>query len=142
MPTLDREPKHVIGLAEPGEYFIMKIKDIITEQADFSKATRRAIPGFRDWPALDNGNVPYLQYRFGLLLAGAPDIQADATGAVEGHLYATAYTEAEDEILRAASKFMGVTSRPRGDKRSKELESTNKTSPVQARGPITLKKKK
>jgi hypothetical protein len=120
----------------------MKIKDIITERADFSKATRMATPGLRDWPALDNGNVPYLQYRFGLLMAGAPDIQADSTGAVEGHLYATAYTEAEEEILRAASKFMGVTSRRRSGKGSKELESTYKTSPVQARGPIALKKKK
>ena len=120
----------------------MKIKDVITERADFSKSTRRALPGLRDWPALDNGNVPYMQYRFGLLLAGAPDIEGDSAGAVEGHLYATAYTEAEEEILRAASKFMGVTSRPRSSKDSRELESTNKTSPVQARGPIALKKKK
>ena len=120
----------------------MKIKDIITERADFSLSTRRATPGLRDWPALDNGNVPYMQYRFGLLLAGAPDIQGDPAGAVEGHLYATAYTDAEEEILRAASKFMGVTSRPRSGKGSKELESTNKTSPVQARGPVSLKKKK
>mgnify|MGYP000075355277 CR=1 FL=1 len=120
----------------------MKIKDIITERADFSKTTRRATPGLRDFPALDNGNVPYMQYRFGLLLAGAPDIKGDPTGAVEGHLYATAYTPAEEEILRAASKFMGVTSRPRSSKGSKELESTNKTSPVQARGPVALKKKK
>ncbi len=120
----------------------MKIKDIITERADFSKATRRATPGLRDFPALDNGNVPYLQYRFGLLLAGAPDIKGDPTGAVEGHLYTTAYTEAEEEILSAASKFMGVTPRMRSSKNSKELESTYKTSPVKARGPVTLKKKK
>lgn len=120
----------------------MKIKDIITERADFSKTTRDALPGLRDWPALDNGNVPYMQYRFGLLLAGAPDIAGDSSGAVEGHLYATAYTEAEEDILQAASKFMGVTSRPRSSKRSKELDSTNKTSPMQARGPIALKKKK
>lgn len=120
----------------------MKIKDIILERADFSRATQRATPGLRDWPALDNGNVPYLQYRFGLLMAGAPDVQADSTGAVEGHLYATAYTEAEEEILSAASKFMGVTPRRRSGKGSKELESTNKQSPVQARAPVKLKQKK
>lgn len=120
----------------------MKIRDIILERADFSRATQRATPGLRDFPALDNGNVPYLQYRFGLLLAGAPDIEGDSTGAVEGHLYATAYTDAEEEILSSASKMMGVKPRMRSSKKSKELESTNKTSPVQARGPIELKKKK
>jgi hypothetical protein len=120
----------------------MKIKDVILERADFNRSTRNATPGLRDFPALDNGNVPYLQYRFGLLLAGAPDIEGDPKGAVEGHLYATAYTDAEEEILDAASKVMGVTPRMRSSKKSKELESTNKISPVQARGPVVLKKKK
>lgn len=120
----------------------MKIKDIILERADFNQSTRNSLPGLRDWPALDNGNVPYLQYRFGLLLAGAPDNQGEPSGAVEGHLYATAYTDAEEEILQAASKFMGVTARMRGSRGSQELESTNKSSPVQARGPVALKKQK
>ena len=138
MPILDREPKHAIGHVEPGS---MKIRDIIVE-ADFSKSMRKAAPGLRDFPALDNGNVPYLQYRFGLLMAGAPDILNDPTGAVEGHLYATAYTEAEEEILRVASKAMGVSARMRSERKSQELESTNKNSPMQPQGPIALKKKK
>jgi hypothetical protein len=95
-----------------------------------------------DWPELDNGNVPYLQYRFGLLLAGAPDIENDPVGAVQGHLFTVGYTEADNEIIDSAAKIMGIKKKPRNSGPSREGEMVNKTSPVQARGPIQLKKKK
>jgi len=119
----------------------MKIRDIIVE-ADFKKSVKRAIPNLSDFPELDNGNVPYLQYRFGLLLAGSPDIMNDPVGAVQGHLFTIGYTDADNEIIDAAAKQMGIKEKSRNSGPSKEADHVNKTSPVQARGPIALKKKK
>jgi hypothetical protein len=119
----------------------MKIKDIIVE-ADFRKSVKRAIPNLTDFPDLDNGNVPYLQYRFGLLLAGSPDIKNDPVGAVEGHLFTVGYSDADNEIIDAAAKMMGISRNKRNTGRSEESENVYKTSPVTARGPVELKSKK
>jgi hypothetical protein len=119
----------------------MKIKDIILE-ANFRKAVRNAIPNLSNFPELDNGNVPYLQYRFGLLLAGAPDINNDPHGAVQGHLFTVGYTDADNEIIDAAAKQMGITETPRSTGGSKESEQVNKKSPVKAQGNIRLNPKK
>lgn len=119
----------------------MKLKEIIVEQ-DFSKSSKRATPGFKDFPELDNGNVPYLQYRFGLALASAPDINNDTVGAVQGHLFTLSYSDADEEIVQAAAKNMGVTAHPRSPRKSQELDNINKTSPVKAQGNIRLKSKK
>ena len=138
MPIPVHAPKHVIGRAGPGN---MKIKDIIVE-ADFRKSVKQAIPHLSDFAELDNGNVPYLQYRFGLLLAGSPDIKNDPIGAVEGHLFTVGYSDADNEIIDAAAKMMGIHRGKRNTGGSKESENVYKTSPVKARDPVALKSKK
>jgi hypothetical protein len=119
----------------------MKIKDIIVE-ADFRKSVKQAIPHLSDFAELDNGNVPYLQYRFGLLLAGSPDIKNDPIGAVEGHLFTVGYSDADNEIIDAAAKMMGIQRSKRNTGGSTESDNVYKTSPVKAREPIALKSKK
>jgi hypothetical protein len=47
-----------------------------------------------------------------------------------------AYTEAEREIVQAAAKNMGYTSRNNTGQGSIELDVINHQSPVSARGPI------
>jgi hypothetical protein len=138
VPIPAHAPKHVIGRAGPGN---MKIKDIIVE-ADFRKSVKQAIPHLSDFAELDNGNVPYLQYRFGLLLDGSPDIKIDPIGAVEGHLFTVGYSDADNEIIDAAAKMMGIHRGKRNTGGSKESENVYKTSPVKARDPVALKSKK
>ncbi len=119
----------------------MKLKEIILEN-DLPKSASRASTGMRTYPDLDNGNVPYLQYRFGLALAAAPDIDNDTVGAVQGHLFTLSYTDAEEQKVLAAAKNMGVKSMPRSGRKSGEIDSINKVSPVKAQGNIRLNPKK
>lgn len=93
------------------------------------------------YPDLDNGNVPYLQYRFGLMLAGAPDIFVDEHGPTGGRLLTLAYSKADEEIIHAAAKAMGVEELPVTDNKSREPDSVNKKSPVRSVSAIKLNKK-
>jgi len=119
----------------------MKLKEIILEN-DFPKSVSKASTGLRNYPDLDNGNVPYLQYRFGLALAAAPDIDNDTVGAVQGHLFTLSYTDADEEIVKSAAKNMGVATKARSGRHSEEVDTVNKVSPVKAQGNIRLKSKK
>jgi len=119
----------------------MKIHDIITE-AGLRHGAKSATPDLKTWPELDNNNSPYAAYRFGVALAGAPDIKTDKRGPIGGRFTTVGYTKADDEILQAAAKMMGVKAVAENDPGSEEMDMINKTSPVQARDPIALKKKK
>lgn len=107
----------------------MKINEIITE-GELKQSAKRALPGLKLWPDLDNGNVPYLQYRFGIALAGSPDLSTPPVGPVAGQLVTTSYTDAEEEIIAGAAKEMGVKPVKKTDMKSNELENVNKVSPV------------
>jgi hypothetical protein len=111
----------------------MKISDIITEDIKLRKSAVKSVPGMKTWPDLDNGNVPYLQYRFGIVVAGSPDNIVDSVGPVAGQLTTISYTDVEDEKLDAAARSMGVTPQNRSNKSSKEVDSVNRTSPVAKR---------
>lgn len=119
----------------------MKIKDIVTEAA-FRRGHRAAIKGMEQYPDLDNGNVPYLQYRYGLMLAGAPDIKIDDHGPTGGRLLTMAYSEADAEIIDKAARMMGVHNVPVTSNKSEEPKQVNKKSIVRDRGNIEYKKKK
>lgn len=122
----------------------MKITEIIVEgvPSKLRKSTMASTPGMQTWPELDNGNVPYLQYRFGIAMAGSPDMEVTNHGPVGGNLTTIAFSSADQEILDGAAKIMGVIPKNRSSKKSIEVASVYKQSPVQARGPIALKKKK
>jgi hypothetical protein len=119
----------------------MKLKEIILEN-DLPTSSKKASPGLKNFPDLDNGNVPYLQYRFGLALAASPDIDNDTVGAVGGHLFTLSYTDAEEAKIQAAAKNMGVKSVPRSSRQSSEIDNVNKQSPVKPQGNIRLNPKK
>ena len=93
-----------------------------------------AIKGAISMPAISmnksNGSS-YLQYRFGLALAGAPDYPTKAAGAFSGDPLLSTYTDAELEIINAAAKMVGAGPVNKvSNNRSEELSNTNTVSPV------------
>lgn len=119
----------------------MKISEIVTE-GKLNRGFADATPGLETWPALNNNNSPYLAYRFGLALANNNDENVfDRNGPVGGDFTTIGYTDADKEILSRAASVMGVTSTKRTNERSMETPDVNNKSPMQARKPVTLKKK-
>lgn len=87
-----------------------------------------------------NGS-PYLQYRFGIAMAGAPDYPTKAAGAFAGDPLLSTYTDAELEIINSAAKMVGAGKVKRmSNNRSEELSNTNITSPVANWNPRNKKK--
>lgn len=113
--------------------FIKEAKDVhahLDQNPEISAAIKGAIsmPGISQNKA--NGS-PYLQYRFGLALAGAPDYPTKAAGAMAGDPLLTSYTDAELAIINAAAKMVGAGPvRKLNRNRSEELSNTNTVSPV------------
>jgi hypothetical protein len=116
----------------------MKIKDLLIEtdthanlstlQATDAMKGAISIPDISQNKA--NGS-PYLQYRFGIAMAGAPDYPTKAAGAFAGDPLLSTYTDVELEIINAAAKMVGAGQVKRlSTNRSEELSNTNKVSPV------------
>jgi hypothetical protein len=107
----------------------MKITEIVTE-AKLRKGARAAIPDLESYPKLDNNNNPYLAYRFGMELAGSPDVDVDKQGGFGSEFATVAYTDADRKIIDHAKKKFGIPTKKQTSKKSKELDNVNKTSPV------------
>lgn len=128
----------------------MKIRDIISEAKDTSADLTKlaggqdlAIKGAVSIPGISmnksNGSS-YLQYRFGLAMAGAPDYPTQAAGAIAGDPLLSCYTDAELEIINSAAKMVGAGEVKRlSSNRSEELSNVNKQSPMQPKGPVKRK---
>lgn len=115
----------------------MKINEIVVEsKGKFRKGLTKSSPGLKSYPDLDNGNVPYLQYRMGLAMASAPRL-ADEAGPTGSQFLTISYTEADEEILNVACKAMGIGAVKQGSSKSTELDSTQKQSPTRNVGAIT-----
>jgi hypothetical protein len=110
---------------------IAEMQEVIYENK-LHKSVRNAAPGIAAVPALNNNNDPYLAYQFGVRLAGAPaKSNAPIKGPVGGNFITIAYTDGDDQILKAAAKEMGINSKSMGSsKRSTELDDVHKASPV------------
>jgi hypothetical protein len=137
----------------------MKINEIITE--DVPSANGKAlspdqfagIKGLKSLPALSmnksNGSF-YQQYRFGIALAGAPEIKTPETGAFSGDPIMTTYTDVEGDMIDFALEQIGLP--PRGgdplsqldmtDNNSTEHSAVHRVSPHRVVGDIQLIKKK
>lgn len=79
----------------------------------------------------------YLQYRFGLALAGSHPNPADhmpvpqaAGGAFSGDPLIAPYSDQDLEIVKAAAKHLGLGKMTKLADKSNELKGTNTTSPV------------
>lgn len=118
----------------------MKINEIIIE-GRLSTGFSDASPGLETWPELNNNNNPYLAYRFGLAMANNNENSFDRDGPIGGDFTTIGYTDADKEILNRAASLMGVSPTKRTNERSIETPDVNSKSPMQARGPIALKKK-
>jgi hypothetical protein len=100
-----------------------------------TKLTREkqvAIKGAVTIPGLNMATgSQYLNYRFGLALAGAPEYPTVATGAIQGDPLLSTYTDEEVEMINYAAKQVGAGKiRKLSDNRSTELDNTYTTSPV------------
>ena len=77
-----------------------------------------------------NNSNPYHSYRFGLALAGSPDHTIDKDGPIGQQLVTIGYSEADDEIIKAAEKAIGAKSHSITTPNSKEIDDTNNVSPI------------
>lgn len=132
----DHAQKHVTGLAESGS---MRARDFLTERRrrQLRKSAQHALPGAQTW----NTDF-YGAYRFGLSLAGAPDgVDMPEDGPTQGRMVTLAYTQGEQEIIDAAKKRMGITTKHKLTKGegSNELPDVNTQSITVAQGPVKRK---
>ena len=110
----------------------MKINEIITE-GDIRTGAKNALSNLQSFPHLDNNANPYLAYRFGIELAGSPDVDTDQRGGTGSEFVTIGYSDADDEIIAHAAKKFGLARKTHGGKGSVELDKVNKTSPVAQR---------
>lgn len=118
----------------------MKIREIVVESdtpANPKKIPKDQVSAFKgaiSMPGISqnksNGSS-YLQYRFGLALAGAPEYPTQAAGAFAGDPLLSTYTDEELDMVNAAAKMVGAGPvKKLGNNRSMELDNTNTKAPV------------
>jgi hypothetical protein len=109
----------------------MRAREFITEADDLTAQSVSTLPGAKVWPALDNSS-PYHSYRYGVALAAAPHSDMDKEGPVKQNMMTVSYTDADEKIIQAAGKTMGVSGKNLSTKDSRET-ADNVTSPVAKR---------
>jgi hypothetical protein len=118
--------------------WIMKIRDIVTEENKKGKITKRQqqpTRGLNKFTDGDHWNSDYTLYRLGLAVAATdgktvPDTDKESW---VGKWKVTApYSQLDQDMLKQAYKAVGADYEDvnQGDMRSQELKSTNKASPV------------
>lgn len=114
----------------------MRARDFIIETGTKPIDTRHkvAIPNATTYPAMNpSTGSAYLNYRFGLALAGAPDYptKMEADNWIGGDPLLAPYTQEENAMLDAAAAQVGGGKRQTwSNKRSLEVADVNKTSTV------------
>jgi len=112
----------------------MRANEFIAETADgeFDPVYQASLKNAVKYPAMNSSTgSAYLNYRFGIALAGAPDYPTKATGAIAGDPMLTTYTDEELQIINSAAEMVGAGKVDKlSNNRSTELSNTNKTSPV------------
>lgn len=125
----------------------MKINEIINEgtvtgsgshaQGDTQLPTEEeaaALQNAQTFPNLNQSTgSAYMNYRFGLALAGAPNYptKMEADNWIGGDPLLTTYTDVEQEMVNAAALQVGAGSSQKWtDQRSKEIPGVNKQSVI------------
>jgi hypothetical protein len=112
--------------------------DTPADSSKLEKDALGAIKGAISMPDISQnkqGGSPYLQWRFGIALAGSPDFDEDmpATGATAGDPLLSTYSDVELEIVNAAAKKVGAGRvNQLTSNRSHERDDTQKVSPLKA----------
>lgn len=127
----------------------MKITEIITEaqrKGVIDAEQESVMSNTSTFPAQNmNHGSARLHRNFAMALAGAgagdtPSINMGDENWAAGDSVTTPYHPVEDEMVNNAARHVGDTSKKTwGDRRSQEPDTVHKTSPVQARGPVSLK---
>ena len=130
------------------ELLIMKCNEIISEglggvagKKGLKADHAHALPHAHYYPDLDNSSG-YKAYRFGLALAGIPNIKAEKEGPTGQKMVTIAYTPEENEMLDTAASYFCTAKVELTPFGSTETDDVHRTSPYRVNGPITLNKKK
>jgi hypothetical protein len=120
----------------------MKILDIISESSE-KKVTKRqsqSTTGLNTYGDSERMSGDYTAYRLGMAVAGANGkdplpTEMKAKSWIGKKKSTHPYTKEEQEMLKQAYKAVGANYQDlnHGDMQSKELDDTNKVSPVLAR---------
>jgi hypothetical protein len=108
--------------------------DIPANGKKLPKSQHAAMKGVLSMPDISQnkqGGSPYMQWRFGVAMAGAPDYETEPAGAFAGDPLLATYSDADLEIINAAAKMVGAGEiRKVTDNRSHEADWVQKTSPI------------
>ena len=123
----------------------MRALEFIAETADgeFDPVYQAAIKNAVHFPDQNQSTgSPYLNYRFGIALAGAPDYPTKAAGSISGDPLLSTYTDEELAMINAAAAMVGSKGMKRlSNNRSTEIANTNVKSPVVQNSGKTIKRK-
>jgi hypothetical protein len=122
----------------------MRANEFIAEtDGEFDPVYQAAIKNAVKFPDQNpSTGSAYLNYRFGIALAGAPDYPTKAAGSISGDPLLSTYTDEELMIINSAAKMVGSKGMKRlSNNRSTELSNTNKTSPVPQNSGKLIKRK-
>ena len=115
----------------------MKVIDIISEakQAKITKRQNQSSRGISIYGDAERANSDYVAFKLGQAMAGSDgttplDIDAKSWHGKKKTVHP--YTEIENEMFVQAAKAVGANYKDlnHGDMKSKELDTTNKISPV------------
>lgn len=109
----------------------MKIRDLFEGggREPLRKGSIAGLPGARYFPELDNSS-PYHSYRFGMALAGSPDVEMQKEGPTGQKMVTISYTSACDDIINAAADHLGFKHENLTPSGSDELDTIGTVSPV------------
>jgi len=112
----------------------MRAYEFITEGStqQMSDDQKAAMQNVSTFPSLNmSTGSAYMNYRFGLAMAGAPDYPTKADNFIAGDPLLSTYTEAEMEIINMAAQQVGAGKPQKwSNSRSQEMANVNKTSPT------------
>jgi hypothetical protein len=115
----------------------MRAKEFITEisQSKITKRQDQSTAGLHTFSDAEHWNSDYVAYRLGMAAActdGKTDPDMSAKSWIGKSKSTHPYSQADAEILKKAYKAVGATYKDlnNGDIHSKELDTTNKISPV------------
>jgi hypothetical protein len=117
--------------------YIAEVEQTIMEggMAPMNKDHQGAIQNAVTFPGQNpSTGSSYLNYRFGIALAGAPEYPTKADNYIAGDPLLAPYTKEEMDIINYASQQVGDGSKQTwSNGRSKEMDNVQKTSPVAAK---------
>ena len=112
----------------------MRINELLSEGgigAPLRKSHAQALDNLQTLPGLNmNTGDAYKAYRFGVALAGAPEVPTDENSPFAGNYTVKGYTDEEQDMIKYAAKQMGVGIITKAGKGSLESKGTNTASPV------------